>query len=451
MERSDAGRGVFATQHVAASTHRTRLPKLRWLQELSEDVAQRLAQEANENGRACSNLVVGVRFEGDAGGKWSQGKSKRAPLREASAPVIARDALSLVMQLASGRSLARLGVTGMGITAEGFYPLRSSSETSSLKRMFAASASSDGASEGGSRIVDSSDGTRHRHMGEEGGGGNCGKDGDGGEVEEPSSSSAGLDAWLNRTSAPPSAQPSTSASIAPNPHRERPLQPTLPVERDLPDSPYQRHCPSPSAALKATDAEPFQTRCNGDGTDAETADLQAAIAASLAEEPLNWRSNEGWDGMAWDGEGMGGVEWDGAGRDGVREDAPYAEYGPERVAAVAQPNLGGGRGEGGGSCGGDGGGGCRGSGGGSGDGCNGGGGGGGSTGAHAQWECAACTLHNEAQANRRATPSPTCHSIRLHPSPPHPTSPSLYPYPTPAPPHLTPLPHSTSPHPISPT
>ena len=76
---------------------------------------------------APSTLVVSARFEDDGAARWAAGKSKRAPLRESSVDAIAREAAVLIMSLASGRSLSRLGITCISITADGFRPISQAS------------------------------------------------------------------------------------------------------------------------------------------------------------------------------------------------------------------------------------------------------------------------------------------------------------------------------------
>lgn len=106
-----------------------------WIRELGEDVAARLAVEAEENERAATTLVasLGIQHEG-AGG--STPKSKRCALRDASVEGIARDGLGLCLQLLAGRPTSRLGVTGLYLSAEAFTSTRAEKGCSSLKRLF---------------------------------------------------------------------------------------------------------------------------------------------------------------------------------------------------------------------------------------------------------------------------------------------------------------------------
>ena len=54
----------------------------RWTRELAADIAARLAEEAANNGREPTALVVSCRFESD-GFAWVASKSKRCALRGA--------------------------------------------------------------------------------------------------------------------------------------------------------------------------------------------------------------------------------------------------------------------------------------------------------------------------------------------------------------------------------
>lgn len=113
-------------------------PSPSWLRELAHDVSQRLDDEAKENGRVARSLVASCRFENDGGSKWAVARSRRALLRSSATEALARDGLALLLYLAEGRPPRRLGVTLLGLTAEGFEPIGTEPQRGSLKRMFAA-------------------------------------------------------------------------------------------------------------------------------------------------------------------------------------------------------------------------------------------------------------------------------------------------------------------------
>ena len=113
----------------------------KWCRELAEDVASRLEEEAADNSRTPSALIVAIRFDDDGFG-WTPSKSKRAALRGAvphSAEVLVREAMGLIGHLASGRREGRMGVTMLALTADAFnaLPGHGGSGEGTLKRMFA--------------------------------------------------------------------------------------------------------------------------------------------------------------------------------------------------------------------------------------------------------------------------------------------------------------------------
>ena len=107
-----------------------------WVAELAQDVATRLAQEAEQNGRAPTQLVASLRFEDDDGNKWAAARSKRCALRDTSAAGVTSTGMQLLMRLADGRPKGRMAVTLVALTAEGFESL--GADRGALLRMFAA-------------------------------------------------------------------------------------------------------------------------------------------------------------------------------------------------------------------------------------------------------------------------------------------------------------------------
>ncbi|KAL1527241.1 hypothetical protein AB1Y20_015917 [Prymnesium parvum] len=105
-----------------------------WVAELSDDIASRLALEAEENGRAPTTLIVSIRFDDEAF-RWSASKSRRAPLRGTSREAIGKEAMALLMALASHRPASRLGVSLLALTVDGFQPIGAPPEAEALRRM----------------------------------------------------------------------------------------------------------------------------------------------------------------------------------------------------------------------------------------------------------------------------------------------------------------------------
>lgn len=114
----------------------TRAAVERWIFELSDDVASRLVQEAEENERAPTTIIVSVRFDDQ-----HSTKSRRSPMRGGSRESIQRDAMVLLAQLMAGRPALRLGVSVLGITLDGFKEL-GAPQSNTLKRMFGSAFSS---------------------------------------------------------------------------------------------------------------------------------------------------------------------------------------------------------------------------------------------------------------------------------------------------------------------
>ena len=92
----------------------------RQVRELAHDLATRIGAEADENGRAPTQLVASLRFEDDGGSQWQAARSKRGPLRSGGVEGLTREAMALLLRLADGRPKARLAITLVGLTAEGF-------------------------------------------------------------------------------------------------------------------------------------------------------------------------------------------------------------------------------------------------------------------------------------------------------------------------------------------
>jgi len=107
-----------------------------WVAELAQDVATRLAQEAEQNGRTPTNLVASLRFEDDDGNKWAAARSKRSALRDTSAAGVTSTGMQLLMRLTDGRPKDRMAVTLVSLTADGFESL--AADRGALLRMFAA-------------------------------------------------------------------------------------------------------------------------------------------------------------------------------------------------------------------------------------------------------------------------------------------------------------------------
>ena len=134
-------------RHSARGPLDTRDAVQMWMANLADDVASRLREEAEDNGREPTMLVAAVRFEDDGFG-WQPARSKRCSLRGVAkdTPSLTREAMALFNHLhaASARPAAaagasssqRLGVILLGLTAEGFVPLGGGSGGGALKRMF---------------------------------------------------------------------------------------------------------------------------------------------------------------------------------------------------------------------------------------------------------------------------------------------------------------------------
>ena len=121
----------------------TKMDIEKWTRELAADVASRLDEERLENFRVPANLVIACRFQEDGFG-WQAARSKRAPLRHGTCmEALTKAAMTLIGQLASGRSDGKIGLTLLSLTAEGFVPIcgasggsAGSGTTSTIKRMF---------------------------------------------------------------------------------------------------------------------------------------------------------------------------------------------------------------------------------------------------------------------------------------------------------------------------
>lgn len=87
-----------------------------WVRELASDIAARLAEEAELNGRCATTLV--------AHGSWldeeSGGRSKRTHLPGSSVEAITKVAMGLLLQLGAGKPPNKLGFKTVYLTAEGF-------------------------------------------------------------------------------------------------------------------------------------------------------------------------------------------------------------------------------------------------------------------------------------------------------------------------------------------
>ena len=164
----------------------TRVALERWVRELCGDVATRLSEEVEENGRAPTLLVVACRFEDD-GFAWNSSRSKRAPLRaadtraEAAPPLraladadaasasvtvpsisveqLTREAMVLLGHLTSGRPATRLAVSLLAITVEGFVPTGAAAaggQSGALRRLLNGTFVAD-ARRGGAPYLEASD------------------------------------------------------------------------------------------------------------------------------------------------------------------------------------------------------------------------------------------------------------------------------------------------------
>jgi hypothetical protein len=101
-----------------------------WVREIAEDVWERVEEEEEVNGRTATQLVVHVSVEG-----VKAGRSKRCKLRPGVAMIII-DAMSMLRNLTVERPAQRLGIVGLGISAENFVCAAGKAERGALQRMF---------------------------------------------------------------------------------------------------------------------------------------------------------------------------------------------------------------------------------------------------------------------------------------------------------------------------
>jgi len=125
-----ASKNFSGTRGAARGPLDTRAAIERWLNELAEDIATRLEQQANEHGRHATTLVVMCSLSRETM------RSRRAPLREPSALGMAKQGIELLSPLLDGRNPARLGVTYLGLSAEKFETDAAGGDRGALLRLF---------------------------------------------------------------------------------------------------------------------------------------------------------------------------------------------------------------------------------------------------------------------------------------------------------------------------